>query len=147
MVRAAAAADAVERVGPRGDGLRLERFLFKRGGHLCAQHAEKICPHVHLLYLALDQNAQGLCAVALAGGEKLDRGHGEWRFIGGNSVKASGCRPREQPDEAGEQYGDAKQLFHGRSLLAACAACGVAVIYEGLVRKMMNGQTGEGVLS
>ena len=57
MVGTAAAADAVERVGARGDGLCLERLLLKRGGHFRAQHAEKVCAHVHLLNLALNLDA------------------------------------------------------------------------------------------
>ena len=102
VVRAAAAADAIERVGARGDGLCLERLLLKRGGHFRAQHAEKVCAHVHLLNLALNLDAQRFCAVALAGGGDLTARQGRFRAVlcVRRVVKAACRRPGEDPDEA-----------------------------------------------
>ncbi len=58
MARNGALRHLVQRVGPRGDRLRLERLELERGGHLRAQHAEQVFVHRHLLDLAAVQHAQ-----------------------------------------------------------------------------------------
>ena len=120
VVGAAAAADAVERIGACGDSLRLERLFFKRGGHFRAQHAEKIRTHVHLLHLAPDQNAQKICAVAFARGGRFTGRNGGFAVGGGSggAIEAACRRPGEDPDEADEQKRNAKELFQNVFLLA-----------------------------
>ena len=58
MARNGALRHLVQRVGPRGDRLRLERLKLERGGHLRAQHAEQVFVHRHLLDRAAVQHAQ-----------------------------------------------------------------------------------------
>ena len=48
----------VERIGPRGNRLRLERLHLERRRHLGAQHAEQVVAHRHLLHRAAVQHAQ-----------------------------------------------------------------------------------------
>ena len=49
----------IDRVGPGGGGLGLQRLLMEIGGHLRRHHPPQIVPQGHLLHLIPHQHGQG----------------------------------------------------------------------------------------
>ena len=154
VVRAAAAADAIERVGARGDGLCLERLLLKRGGHFRAQHAEKVCAHVHLLGPRPEFGRAAFLRCRARRGRRSHRSAGE---IPSRPVCVGVSSKRPAAAQARIQMRPINNIVMRRSCFKACsslrptaAMLKVTVflsVYDRLVRKMIHGQTGMSVLS
>lgn len=135
----------MQRVGPRGDRLRLERLKLERGGHLRAQHAEEVFVHRHLLDRAAVQHAQRARMVGHSG---IGTPHLAGRLRPRPTLAARGAEaPREEKEK-----GDSNRLMRRAFFMLKLLLCRLFLIYymrgcpKDRPRREMRGQITSAVL-
>ena len=143
MARNGALRHLVQRVGPRGDRLRLERLKLERGGHLRAQHAEEVFVHRHLLDRAAVQHAQRARMVG-------HRGIGTPHLTG--RLRLDACRAGAKRHARRKRRAISNRLMRRAFFMLKLLLCRLFLIYymrgcpKDRPRREMRGQIASAVL-